>query len=213
MDSTSSFRRLAGVVDDLIAAHPDLPAPTYAAISPDASAVTTIVADIPAVRAWAHALDTTEVRVYSGGPASVQASAVAVVAGVSMTISGTSPCSAGQADHDHRLCIGLVKAEVSATAGLLPYVTNRVDQRFGTCPGCEQRVLVTLDDELESHRTPAGQPCVGDKWSRCEDRHMGYRCQRAPHEEGQHRRQPTRKSGLAAWDNDSLTALAEAVAR
>ncbi len=99
-------------------------------------------------------------------------------------------------------CPGIKSAQEGAT--LLPYVVERVGQHTGFCPGCEQHIPVMFADELYPHATPAAQSCLGDKWSRCEGRQMGFRCQRAPHEEGKHERQPTRASGLWRWDDSEI---------
>ena len=88
----------------------------------------------------------------------------------------------------------------------LTFVVERVAQDTGFCPGCQEHVPVMFADELYPHATPAAEPCLGDKWSRCESRHrqLGYRCQLAPHESGKHRRQPSRSSGLASWDDEPI---------
>ena len=81
------------------------------------------------------------------------------------------------------------------------------------CPGCGETVRVSWPDELRPHDTPLGERCLGDRHSRCESRYGGLRCQRAPHEDGQHVRRPTRYSGLSAWDDADIKPNTPAEAR
>jgi hypothetical protein len=115
MDSTSTFRQMAGIVDDLIAAHPDLPAPHYAALHLAVGDISTIVDSTTAVQAWAHALDAARIRVYAGGAGMVQMSFDTIVdgVGVGVTISGSSPCTFGDVEHEHKTCIEQVRAEAA----------------------------------------------------------------------------------------------------
>jgi hypothetical protein len=113
MDSTSTFRQMAGIVDDLVAAHPDLPAPHYAALHLEIGDISTIVDSTTAVRAWAHALDAARIRVYAGGAGMVQMSVDTIVDGVDLTITGSSPCTFSGVEHEHKTCIEVARAEAA----------------------------------------------------------------------------------------------------
>lgn len=103
---------------------------------------------------------------------------------------------------------GAVEVETTLAA-----VTDRYDLSEVTCPACGETVKVAWPDELRPHSTPLGEPCLGDRYSRCESRYQGLRCQRAPHEGGRHLRRPTRNSGLSAWNDDEVKPIAPAETR